>query len=160
MVDRGPRLFCMLVGGVYAIYEIVNCVALKAWDVTTHLTIANLRYLTCKGNQHPPQRRDDALRGVGLEVDVFGKRTTKIWNTASTNTVRLHQVNSLFLVQLAHGFGKKSENKTKKLRVLFRARWLLRGVWAGSPCASAHLHATTVRQMQWCSPWKVAKFVL
>ena len=37
------------------------------------------------------------------------------------NGFRLHQVNSLFLVQRAHGFGKKSENKTKKMSVFFRA---------------------------------------
>ena len=55
--------------------------------------------------------------------------------------VRLHQVNSLFLVHRAHGFGKKSENKTKKL-VYFsepEARWLLRK-WPRSPCTFRFPH--------------------
>ena len=57
---------------------------------------------------------------------------------------RLHQVNSLFLVQRTLGFGKNSENKTKKIDVYFsepKARWLLRE-WARSLYTSPQLHAT------------------
>ena len=72
-----------------------------------------------------------------------------------TLKIRLHQVKSLFLVQRAHGFGKKSENKTKKNYVYFselEARWLLRSVCGPEVHAFPRPNCMqTVRQMQWCN---------
>ena len=74
--------------------------------------------------------------------------------------LRLHQVNSLFLVQRAHGYGKK-KSKNQKITCTFQS---LRPAGYSVVCSGpevhalppAQLHATTVRQMQ----WKVGKFVL
>ena len=79
-----------------------------------------------------------------------------------TLKIRLHQVKSLFLVQRAHGFGKKSENKTIKITCTFQS---LRPAGYSDVCGPevhafppAPLHAN--RSTDAVVQWKVSKFVL
>ena len=52
-------------------------------------------------SHNPSKRNNHTIPGTSVRND-------------PGSLIRLHQVNSLFLVQCAHGFGKKSENKKKK----------------------------------------------
>ena len=104
------------------------------------------------------RRHDVQPRAQKRRASVPRSRSTR----RSLHTVRLHQVNSLFLVQRAHGFGKKSENKTKKTTCTFQS---LRPAGYSVVCGPevhafppAPLHAN--RSTDAVMHWKVGKFVL